>query len=249
MTIMKNDDNYDCEKRSMDNVNRISLVEQVTDVIRNYIDAEDVQVGDKMPSEAALCRLCNVSRTTVRESLRLLQAMGYVSLVPNKGAFVADKNRSSLPALNTWLMNHGSEASDVYEVRMILETRAAGLAAERATAEEKYMLMGIHAMFVEEARKENLAGIVLYDEKFHECIMKASHNSFIVEINKLISDTLRSFRRQSFAEETSAQLAVDMHGKLAGAIMNGDAVQAKNLMRQHLETNVHLIEQFRKKRE
>lgn len=231
----------------MSNISRTSLVEQVTASLREYIDSDEVQVGDKMPGEVALCRKYNVSRTTVREALRLLQALGYVTLIPNRGAFVADKNRSSASGMGVWIADHLTEVSDAFEFRMILEPPAAALAAKRATAEEKYMLLGIHTMFKAEAEKKNLGGIVLYDERFHECIMKASHNSVIIGVNQVICNTIRNYRQQAFTEDKDADLAMDVHEKLVDAITGGNAELASSLMQKHLETNLNLISQFRKK--
>lgn len=231
----------------MSNISRTSLVEQVTKSLSEYIDSDEIQVGDKMPGEVALCAKYNVSRTTVREALRLLQALGYVTLIPNRGAFVADKNRSSVSGMGVWIADHLTEVSDAFEFRMILEPIAASLAAQRATDEDKYMLMGIHEMFKEEAGKGNLSGIVLYDERFHECIMKASHNSLIIGVNQIIANTIRNYRGQSFAEDKYACLALDTHEKLVRAIADGNAELADAVMREHLATNIDLIGQFRKK--
>lgn len=231
----------------MNNIGRASLVEQVTQYLKEYIDSDEIQIGDKMPGEVVLCQKYNVSRTTIREALRLLQALGYVTLIPNRGAFVADKRCGENPGMGLWIADHLTEISHAFEFRMILEPAAAALAAERATAEEKYMLVGLHTMFKAEAEKENLVGIVLYDERFHECIMKASHNSMIIAVNQVISNTIRNYRGQSFAEDKDAHLAMDAHEKLVDAITNGNAELATMLMQKHLETNLNLIEQFRKK--
>lgn len=228
----------------MKNIGKTSLVEQVTERLQEFIDSDRIAIGEKLPSEATICKELEVSRTTVREALRLLQALGYVRLIPNRGAFVADKQRRGAQTMRAWIFDHASEVEDVFEARMIIEPQAAALAAQRASASEKYILMGIHAMFVAETRKENLPGMILYDEKFHEAIMQACHNSLIEEVYKLISDTIRCYRGQSFAEDPGAQHAVESHEQIATAIMNGDGEAAERLMRAHLENNVRIIKHY-----
>ena len=73
----------------MKEIQRISITDAVVDNIKEMIEAEEYKVGEKLPAEAKLCEMFKVSRTSVREALRVLQALGYVENKPGKGAFVA----------------------------------------------------------------------------------------------------------------------------------------------------------------
>ena len=129
-------------------------MEQATNALKEYINSDLICVGDKLPSEADLCKKYDVSRTTIREALRFLQAMGYVELIPNKGAHVANKNCDDITDARAWMLMHAREVLDVLEVRLALEPLAASLAAERADQTERYAIMGIEKMFEEAAKKE-----------------------------------------------------------------------------------------------
>ena len=229
----------------MKKIDKSSLAERVADQLREYIDTEELEAGSKLPSEKILCEKYQVSRTTVRESLRLLQAFGYVQLVPNRGTFVAAKERRGISALNAWVMEHTDEVSNIYEVRIQLEPNVTALAVQRATPEEKYMIIGANTLFNEAAANHNINKMIEYDEQFHEYIMKASHNPFIVELNRLISDASREYRRYSFAADTDIQLAKDTHESIVNAIMAGNSEMAKDLMYDHLKTNMLLIERLK----
>ena len=71
-------------------IQRISVTDAVVDRLREMIENGEYKVGEKLSTETELCKMFKVSRTSVREALRVLQTMGYVEMLPGKGAFVSD---------------------------------------------------------------------------------------------------------------------------------------------------------------
>ena len=71
---------------------RISAVQQVEEALRKYILSDEIQIGNKLPTEKVLCDSFGVGRGTIREAIRLLQAKGLVELRPSRGAFVLQKH-------------------------------------------------------------------------------------------------------------------------------------------------------------
>ena len=228
----------------MIDIKRASLVEQTTNALKEFIDSDEINVGEKLPSEADLCNKYNVSRTTIREALRFLQAMGYVELVPNKGAHVANKNCSDITDARVWMLTHAREVLDVLEVRSVLEPKAAEFAALRANQTERYTIVGIKTMFEEVAKQGNQSAMALYDEKLHEAIMQASHNIFLQGINDVMTEALRSFRGRTFSIHMSAERAIDAHNKIANAIMNEKQDEAADHMRGHMDDNIQIMKSY-----
>ena len=111
-------------------ITRVSITDSVVDRIREMIESGAYEVGEKLPTEAKLCEMLSVSRTSVREATRVLQTLGYVTLVPGKGAFVADLKPSDGEEEN-WFDVENVQFYDFMEVRMAIETLAVRLSVER----------------------------------------------------------------------------------------------------------------------
>ena len=128
-------------------ITRVSITDSVVDRIREMIESGAYEVGEKLPTEAKLCEMLSVSRTSVREATRVLQTLGYVILVPGKGAFVADLKPSDGGEEN-WFDVENVQFYDFMEVRMAIETLAVRLSVERATPKQIRALEKIHAAFL-----------------------------------------------------------------------------------------------------
>src|SRR5215207_318922 len=105
--------------------------------VRSLIDRGDLRPGDRLPAERELATQIGVSRPSVRAGLRTLAAMGVVRSRHGSGTYIPD----GPPAFNTDALSflaalHGFTRDEMYEARRILEVGAAGLAAERSTAEQ-----------------------------------------------------------------------------------------------------------------
>ena len=114
----------------MKEIQRISVADAVAESIKELICTGKYAVGQKLPTEAKFCEELHVSRTSVREAFRLLQAQGYVELRPGKGAFVADFQTGQQV---NWFEVDDAKYNDYMEVRVAIETLAVRLAVERAT--------------------------------------------------------------------------------------------------------------------
>ena len=109
----------------MEPIKRVPLVHQVEERIKDLIKEEKLQPGTKLPTEKELGTNLNVSRGTVREAFRFLQAKGIVELKTGKGAFVAEKKAEKpSPAIN-WLVANETDLRNVFELRYAIEPIAA----------------------------------------------------------------------------------------------------------------------------
>ena len=151
-------------------IHRVSITDAVVESIKESIESGEYQVGAKLPTEAGLCAEMKVSRTSVREAIRVLQALGYITIKPGKGAFVSEQ--ALLPKnAKPWYEAEGAEYSDFMEVRFVLETLAVRLAVERATALQVEELAEVHHSFCEVSKKRDMTKLIILDETFHTKIM------------------------------------------------------------------------------
>ncbi len=218
----------------MKEIHRISITDAVVEAVKKAIDSGEYAPGTKLPTEAAMCQEMKVSRSSVREAMRVLQALGYVTISPGRGAFVAleeEKPRSNDP----WYEAEGVRYSDFMEIRLAIETLAVGLAVERASDAQVRELEEIHSSFCEANEVHDMAKLIMLDELFHTKIMSFTGNPLFVNINKQIQECFRSYRGESFSNDMVYSNAVEPHGRILQCFKEKDAVRAAAEMQKHLE--------------
>ena len=215
-------------------ITRVSITDSVVDRIREMIESGAYEVGEKLPTEAKLCEMLSVSRTSVREATRVLQTLGYVTLVPGKGAFVADLKPSDGREEN-WFGVENGQFYDFMEVRMAIETLAVRLSVERATPKQIRALEKIHAAFLEANEKQDGLQLIMLDEQFHTKIIEYTNNPLLININKQLLECFRVYRSSSFMNNAVYQNAVGPHSRILLCFQTHNVSQAVEEMRRHLE--------------
>lgn len=218
----------------MEPIKRIPLVEQVEERIEKMIREEDYQPGMKLPAEVTLCRELNVSRGTIREALKSLQAKGIVELKSGKGAFVAEPRAAENPEAIHWLIENEEDLRHFLELREAVEPLAARLATERCDDRMRETLQELHRQFVEHANSRNYVELAVLDEKFHRVISDACGNPLIQEIMDSLNRGVVSFRENTFKVNQNVHDTIGPHGKILKAILSGDSAKAEREMKRHV---------------
>ena len=219
----------------LNSLKRVSIVQQVEQVIADRIVDGTYAVDTKLPAEMTLSKQLGVGRGTVREAFRLLEAKGLVEIRPGRGAFVASDKEAGTEQTVQWFRANEMELLDCVQVRNALEPLAARLMAERSQPEDLLELQHIHQKFVEAVEKQDAATIAKYDEKFHTSIVKASRNQLLIKINHQTCERIKNFRRRTFQHNQNALNAIMPHAKILAALQAGDADAAEHYMHSHLE--------------
>ncbi|MCI8464667.1 MAG: FadR family transcriptional regulator [Lachnospiraceae bacterium] len=215
-------------------IHRVSITDAVVENIKESIETGEYGVGTKLPTEASLCEEMKVSRTSIREAIRVLQALGYITIKPGKGAFVSEQ--ALLPKnVKPWYEAEGAEYSDFMEVRFVLETLAVRLAVERATSSQVRELEEVHHSFCEVSKKRDMTKLIILDETFHTKIMSYTGNPLLTSINRQLLDSFRKYRGESFTNEQVYSNAVEPHGRILECFKCRDAEGAVREMERHLE--------------
>jgi DNA-binding FadR family transcriptional regulator len=187
-----------------------------------------------LPTEADLCGIFGVSRTTVREAMKRLHGKGLVAGTPRNGTRVLPTARWNQfdAELLSWRMQRGVTAEIVdqlYEVRNCFEPRACALAAGRGDPAEKAMI---------QAHFERLADASLDTEQrvaadlaFHLAIFTATGNLFLISLGSAIGTALRLSFMLSQRRSSMSRAEVVLHGHVSQAILHGDADAAERHMR------------------
>lgn len=215
----------------MKEIQRISVADAVAERIKDLICSGKCVVGQKLPTESKLCEELKVSRTSVREAFRLLQAQGYVEIRPGKGAFVADF-RTGLQV--NWFEVDDAKYKDYMEVRVAIETLAVRLAVERATDRQIRDLQSVQESFLAASHVHDAARMVILDERFHSLIIECSQNPLLKKINNDLLDVFRPYRRANFSDDSQYSHADAAHSRILSCFVARDPDGAEAQMREHL---------------
>jgi GntR family transcriptional repressor for pyruvate dehydrogenase complex len=216
-------------------VKRISVTTQAAESVKESIVKGQFRIGDKLPTEEKLCELLNVSRSSIREALRQIQAEGYVELRPGRGAFVRDNQSHDYSTVRRWFISASPKLRDFIEIREALEPLAARMAVERGTEAELKVLRELHEGFTVAAEENNVSALASLDEKFHTQILTMAHNSLLSSINDLLNSRLKEYRIRSISVKENSQNTVKEHGKILAGIEKKDPRIASAAMKSHLD--------------
>lgn len=219
----------------MKTIERVPVVQQVVENLKEFIMTSGIQVGDKLPTENELCKQLSVGRSTVREAFRILQTSGFVEIKPGRGAFVARIKETDLNDIVEWFVENEVELKDCIEVRSAIEPLSIKLAIARCTAEDIEELQETHEQFVKAVEGSDVAAIAKYDELFHNQIVEKSKNILLMSINEKVSEWVHTFRSKTFQVHQNAENAVEPHTNIMNAIKARDVEAGELFMRKHIQ--------------
>lgn len=212
-----------------------SLSAQIVAEVRDALFAKQLKPGDFLGTEKDLAGRFGASRIVARDALRTLEALGIVEIRMGKGggARIARGNpRLFAEALAVQLDLTGVSVPEIMDAQRAIETLAAELAAEHATAED---ITRLRRLLTEaEAAMDNLDAFTRLSRDFHLAVAEASHNRVLVV--QLISLEHVSWpRRNVTATPKLARHIIDIHTKLVDLIELRDAAAARALMDDHVK--------------
>jgi GntR family transcriptional regulator, transcriptional repressor for pyruvate dehydrogenase complex len=210
---------------------------QVADELRAQIVGGTLGSGQRLPSEAELCQAFGVSRSTVREALRVLASQHLIETTRGVqgGSFVAAPDPARVVedvggALGVLVMTPQLRLHDLLEARLLLEPSAARLAAQRADAET---VEAIRAAAGAPRDRRDPSGFVGHLD-FHTTVLMATGNLMITMMGQPVNDVLRTRLRRVGVEDTEWDRVDEWHRVIADHIAAGDGAAAEDAMRDHL---------------
>lgn len=187
--------------------------------LRNAILTGRFAAGARLV-EAELCRLLGVSRPSVREALRQLEAERLVVITPFKGPAVATID---------W-----PEAEQIYEVRALLEGQAAYLFATRASKEQVAAMRSALKQFEDAVRKNDAEGRLLHTDEFYNVMLKGSGNIVIGDLLTGLHARINLLRARSMSQQGRSSESTGELRRIASAIAAGDAETARAACIEHV---------------
>jgi GntR family transcriptional repressor for pyruvate dehydrogenase complex len=207
-------------------------------MLLEMISSGEYRAGDRLPPERILVEQIGVSRTVVREALNLLETRGLIRIEHGRGAVVSANGAHALHKnLGFLLRMQPGTLWELMEMRNALEVEVAGLAAERATAED------IATMRAELDRmREKIdapEGYVDADVGFHELLARSARNRVFLMMMEPIVDLLLASRRMTGSKEANAKRALRAHEAILKRVEAKDVEGARREMRKHMMTTEH----------
>jgi DNA-binding FadR family transcriptional regulator len=209
-------------------------------ILRGHIG----QGGAALSTEGDLYRHFHVSRTILREAVKVLAAKGLVEVRPRTGIHVRPRTEWNLvdPDLLGWLCEAGVDDRfvwDLCEVRAIVEPAAAELAASRASAAEIEELLHWYRLI--EANTANEPARLEADRHFHRTIFTACHNVFLTQMNTTVGAALRATQQIGVHLPQVMEESVLAHKDVADAIARRDGPAARAAMQRLIQQSTEHI--------
>ena len=213
--------------------NKSRLSEQVADTILSMITVEKRFLpGGKLPNENELSQEMKISRTTLREAIRILVTAGVLEIKRGKGTFV----REDMPQEHSEgllpLTSAKVKIRDLYEMRLIFEPEAAYYAALRASDTEIKRILHLADTIEEKIKKGEDRTEV--EQAFHKSIAKATHNEFMKRLMPVIYEGINKGVRLSKEYEMVVQDTLNDHKMLVDFLKARNAEGGRNAMRIHI---------------
>ncbi len=212
---------------------RRSLHGQVAHEIGARIIRGELAPGDTLPNEADLSVELGVSRTALREAIKLLAAKGLVESRPKTGTRIRPRSSWNMldPDVLSWLVSDGAfedYADDLFEMRRVIEPAAAAIAAKRG---DKAAIAEIEKAYADMvAVGEDVEAGVNPDLRFHQGILDATGNEFIAPLGALIDSALATSFRISSSRPGAKINSLPRHEAVLKAIIAGNSERARKAM-------------------
>lgn len=217
-----------------------SLAQQASELITNYILEHDLKEGDKLPSEAELGALLEVSRTTVREAVRMLTSRNIIEVRHGSGIFMSKNTGIADDPLGfAFIRDKEKLVTDLLEFRMLIEPRIAARAALNSTPEQIEELSAL-ADAVEQQYAKRLSH-TKEDTAFHAKLGEMSGSVVFPNLAPIIFSAISTFIDMTHArlkEET-----ISSHRAIVNAVRKHDPVAAEDAMYLHLIYNRTRLDQ------
>lgn len=219
-----------------------NLTQNVVAALSERIRHGEFHVGEKLPTESEFMESFGVSRTVIREAMSRLQAAGLVETRHGIGTFLLEPHNEQHLRLQNESILTMLDVMAILELRIGLETEAAGLAALRRTEAQVQQLRGILDEFAEHV-KQKTGNAVVADVAFHLLVARATGNRYFYDILKQLGEVIIPRARidsAAMAEDDPHRYLERVHREhedIYSAIVRKDPDAARAAMRTHLSNS------------
>ena len=203
-----------------------ALYLQVADRLREQIYQHDLAPGDAI-DEMALCELFGISRTPLREALKVLSSEGLIELIPRRGSFVRSMDIAEL--------------NELFPVMAVLEGLCAREAVENCGPRDLQQLETMHAKLEEFAEQSNIDAYYEQNFVFHQAVQDLSGNKWLQRVIGDLRKVLRLARHMQLTIPGRLEQSLGEHRQIMQAFIKHDPDLADQMMQNHLKQQWHSL--------
>lgn len=200
---------------------------QIADMLRDMIMTGKLKEGDKV-NEGKLCATMGISKTPMREALRVLSVEGLIRLVPNRGAFVTKPEFE--------------EIAEMFDVMSLLESFCAREACAKMTPKNFTRLEKLHAKLEENFERHDQEEYIRINNQYHSLVQEIAGNRILNQIVDGLRKKILLYRFQSLNLPARFASSIREHRDLLEAFRQRDHSRAEALMREHLQNQTQALE-------
>ena len=194
--------------------------------LRQAILRGELTPGQRL-MEIQLAEQLGVSRTPVREAIRMLEQDGLAVMIPRRGAVVSKIS--------------GKNLRDVLEVRLALEELAVQLSCVRMEEDDYVALTEANRVFAETLQGDDIVKMAEADEHFHDIIYRASDNTRLLQLETQMREQMYRFRIEHLKEKSKRPQLIESHKEILEALRRRDADAATMAIRSHIKAQEIIV--------
>ncbi len=209
-------------------ISRQSLHDELVQRLRSMVIEGDLTPGSRVP-ERVLCERFAVSRTPLREAMKVLASEGLLELTPHRGAVV--------PCLTL------EDLEEVFPVLGALEGLAGELACKHVTEEDLAEVRALHYQMVLHYQRSELPEYFRLNQAIHEKIMAVAGNATLLDQHRSLAGRVRRARYQANMSAGRWKHAVEEHEEILKALTARDAERLGRILKQHLQNKCETVKE------
>lgn len=213
-------------------IQKKTLHEEIANNLREMIMSGELREGDKI-RENELCDLMGISKTPLREALRVLSAEGLIHLIPNRGSFV------TTPTFE--------EIKEMFDVMVALEGVCARTAVEKMSDQDFVKLDNLHRKLEQNFKRKDQKEYIRQNNLYHAFVQELAGNKTLNQIVNGLRQKILLYRFQSLNLPGRFEQSIKEHRSLLAAFRNRDSGKAESLMKSHLKKQCDAMEKLAKK--
>ncbi|MCK0510455.1 GntR family transcriptional regulator [Aromatoleum buckelii] len=199
----------------------LALYQEVAERLRQRIYSHDLAPGTWV-DEQALADDYGISRTPLREALKVLASEGLVTLKPRRGCYVNEISERDL--------------DEIFTVMALLEGQCAHITARKATDADLERLRKIHEKLEKAAGSGDIDGYFEANQAFHQALQKITDNRWLLQVIEDLRKVIKLSRHHSLFSEGRLEQSLAEHRDILAALAERDAERAELLMRAHIDS-------------
>ena len=213
------------------------LPEQIADKLREMIIQEEMKTGSKLPAEAELMVRFGVSRSTIREAVKILKTENIVDIRQGQGTFLCAMPGLGDDPLGLRFADQEELTGKLLEARLLIEPNVAALAAQH----RKQKHLDEMKQMLDKMDNAYLHGedYTVFDFEFHSIVARCTGNEVIERLLPTIHESIRAGYQHTRRVEGSYQRASQCHLEMYRAIMDKDSERARHAAQRHMIQTMH----------